>query len=350
MFENYINYVHPTFSLNGEKLDVLGLKIKAKTLVLSPNSFEKKLGELIFEWFDTNNFTEISTSGTTGTPKKIQISKQAMIASALATSQYFKIYQQAKALHCLPVQYIAGKMMFIRAIILGWDLVYVEPSSEPMKNLSINFDFVAMVPLQVENSINKLHLIKNIIIGGAKINSNLREQLLNASTNVYETYGMTETVTHIATKLVSETNFKALPNVFFKVDHRDCLVIHAPHVTDEIVVTNDIVELINEFEFVWKGRADNVINTGGVKIFPEKVEEKLDFYIKSRFFVAGIPDQRLGFKLILVVEGDYVDYNFATIKELSKFEIPKEIYFIKKFLETETAKIKRAEMIKLLTL
>lgn len=346
MYQQYINYVHPTFSLNGEKLDVFGLTQKAQTLILSNESHLYKLGVLILEWFNTNDYTEITTSGTTGTPKLIQIKKSAMVASALATAQHFNIPSHAKALHCLPVQYIAGKMMFIRAIILGWDLTYVEPSSDPLRHLNQKFDFVAMVPLQVENSITKMHLIDTIIIGGAKVNNDLRQRLLPLTTKVYETYGMTETVTHIAAKLISETNYKALPNVRFSIDSRECLVIQAPHVSLEPVVTNDMVELISATEFEWKGRVDNVINSGGIKIFPEKVEEKLEQYINERFFVAGIPDEKLGSKLVLIVEGSQKTYDLTEIKSLSKYEIPKQIYFVEKFLETETSKIKRKEIIK----
>ncbi|UYW01936.1 AMP-binding protein [Flavobacterium agricola] len=350
MHQKYINYVHPTFSLNGEKLDVFALHHKAEQLLQSKEEAFVKLGQLIVEWFNSNDYTEITTSGTTGTPKLIQIPKKAMVESALATGAYFNVPAKSKALHCLPVQYIAGKMMFIRAILLGWELTYVTPSSNPMQGQTEVFDFVAMVPLQVENALQQMHQIKKIIIGGAKVNTDLKKHLQHITTAVYETYGMTETVTHIAAKLVSETNYQALPNVYFSTDARGCLVIDAQRVANEPVVTNDVVTLLSETEFEWLGRADNVINSGGIKIFPEKVEEKLEPFISSRFFVAGIPDTKLGFKLILVVEGDFYALNLDAITTLNKYEVPKQVYFVPQFLETETSKIKRAAIIQQLNL
>jgi len=346
MQQNYINYVHPAFSLNNQKLDVLGLLKKGEALAASTADFEHKLGALILEWFDEKDYVELTTSGTTGTPKTIRISKKAMVASALATGKYFNVLEGTTALHCLPVQYIAGKMMFIRALILGWQLTYIAPSSNPLQGLTAHFDFVAMVPLQVQNAMDNLHQVKKIIIGGAKLNSELKQQLLPVSSKVYETYGMTETVTHIAAKLITEPHFTALPQVFFKTDSRGCLVIHAPQVGANNVITNDVVDLISETQFNWLGRADNVINSGGVKLFPEKIEEKLEPYIKQRFFVAGIPDEKLGFKLVLVVEGPKVALDFSKIAHVSKYEIPKEIFYVAQFIETETAKIKRTEILK----
>lgn len=345
MDQKYKNYVHPTFSLNGEKLDFFALKAKIIPLKNSNEEHFAQLANFIEQWFSDQDEVTLTTSGTTGKPKPIQVKKQAMVASALATASYFKIPANTKALHCLPVQYIAGKLMFVRAILLGWDLTYIKPTSNPMDNLNSEFDFVAMVPLQVENSLNKMQLIKQIIIGGAKLNTTLKNKLLEFDTQVFETYGMTETVTHIAAKRISETVFSALPNVTFKTDDRDCLVIDAPRVCDANVITNDVVDLISETKFVWKGRADNVINSGGVKLFPEKIEEKLEKYISTRFFVAGIPDEKLGFKLILIIEGEKQHINFDTMSELQKFEVPKQIYFVSEFLETETSKIKRSEIV-----
>ena len=345
---DYKNYIHPTFALNGQKLDFVSLVALSVKLLSSNQEHEILLGKLIEEWFNDQDYTTLTTSGTTGTPKLIKIKKDAMVQSAIASEKYFNIPGQARALHCLPVQYIAGKMMFIRAILLGWDLTYVAPNSSPLSNFNTRFNFVAMVPLQVENSLEKLHLIDTIIIGGAKVNTTLRQKLLGFKTKIYETYGMTETVTHIAAKLISEESFSALPNVEFFIDDRNCLGIHAPRVSDEDIQTNDIVSLNTKTSFKWLGRVDNVINSGGIKLFPEKIEEKLEPYINKRFFVGGIPDEKLGMKLVLIIEGENYSLDLKKIPTLSKFEIPKEIHFILQFLETDTSKIKRNEMLQMI--
>lgn len=344
----YLNYINPNFSLNKKKFNYLDLTKFATSCLASKFDHEIFLGELILEWFNTQDFITVTTSGTTGAPKNIKILKKAMIASCFASNQYFNIPENAKALHCLPIQYIAGKMMFVRALILGWDLTYIKPTSNPLEFLDDVFDFVAMVPLQVENSVEKLHKIKKIIIGGAKVNNSLKQNLLRLNVEIFETYGMTETVTHIAAKLISEEYFEALPNVDFYVDDRNCLGISAPRVSQEKIQTNDIVKLISNQKFEWLGRYDNVINSGGVKLFPEKIEEKLQPYIFKRFFVGGIPDQTLGYKLVLVIEGEPYPLDLTSIKTLNKFEIPKDIFFVPQFFETETSKIKRKEILNLL--
>jgi O-succinylbenzoic acid--CoA ligase len=173
---------------------------------------------------------------------------------------------------------------------------------------------------------------------------------------------MTETVTHIAIKklnnfdsvissAVEKSHYKTIPNIKITTDARGCLIIDAPKICDEKIVTNDLVELLSETEFNWLGRFDTVINSGGIKLIPEQIEEKLSEVIKQRFFVAGIPDAILGEKLILVVEGIENDNLFENIKNmefLSKYEIPKELFFVNSFLETDTQKINRKETLKLL--
>jgi len=247
------------------------------------------------------------------------------------------------ALQCLPVKYVAGKMMLVRAMILGLDLEFVAPSSHPMRNNEIDFDFVAMVPLQAQNSIQELQKVKKLIIGGAAVNKTLEKQLLKLKTEVYETYGMTETITHIAARKLGEKAFTVLPDVTVSYDDRNCLVIHAPKISDEVIITNDIVELVNENQFIFLGRIDNVINSGGIKLIPEQIENKLMSKIQQRFFISSKSDDELGEKLILVVEGDKVEFEHTIYEDLDKYEKPKEILFIPKFKETATGKIMRKE-------
>jgi len=198
-----------------------------------------------------------------------------------------------------------------------------------------------MVPLQVQNSIEALKNVKKLIIGGAKMDAVLEEKLLHLKTEVYETYGMTETITHIAAKKAGSNAFSVLPNVKIAKDDRGCLVITVPAISEESIVTNDLVEIVREDQFILLGRIDNVINSGGVKLIPEQIEAKLIDKITNRFFVTGVPDSLLGEKLILVIEGEKQDFDADFFNVLDKYEKPKEIVFVPKFKENENGKLLR---------
>ena len=335
--------VHNQFKLNGFHLDREDLCRVAYSFIKEGEDFEKPVGDFLLDWFDSKDYIEMFTSGSTGEPKTVIVKKQAMVNSAIATGDFFDLKPGNSALQCLPVKYVAGKMMLVRAMILGLDLEFVAPSSNPMRNNEIDFDFVAMVPLQAQNSIQELKKVKKLIIGGAAVNKTLEKQLLKLKTEVYETYGMTETITHIAARKLGEKAFTVLPDVTVSYDDRNCLVIHAPKISDEVIITNDIVELVNENQFIFLGRIDNVINSGGIKLIPEQIENKLMSKIQQRFFIASKPDNELGEKLILVVEGDKVEFDHSIYEDLDKYEKPKEILFIPKFKETATGKIMRKE-------
>ena len=334
--------VHNQFKLNGFQLDKDDLCRVAYSFIKEGEDFEKPVGDFLLDWFDSKTYVEMQTSGSTGTPKIIKVDKQAMVNSALATGDFFGLQAGNRALQCLPVKYVAGKMMLIRSIILGLDLDYVAPSSHPMEGLEEKYDFVAMVPMQAQNSLKELKNVKKLIVGGARISASLEKELMKLPTQVYETYGMTETITHIAAKRVGEKIFTVLPNVTISYDYRNCLVIHAPNIiAEETVVTNDLVELVNENQFKFLGRIDNVINSGGIKIIPEQVEQKLDGRIDNRFFIASKEDKELGEKVVLVVEGATMEIDPATFDVLDKYEHPREIIFIPKFKETENGKFLR---------
>jgi len=342
MFQNKI---HPNFKLNGRSFSIHEFLILAKTYVESYFEYEQECGQFLTNWLDTNDCIEVQTSGTTGKPKVIKINKLAMINSAIATGKFLQFSAGDSALCCLPVKYIAGKMMLVRAMVLGLEIDLVAPKSNPLENNFKNYDFVAMVPLQVENSLQKMNQIKQLIIGGAKVNQVLENQLNATSCQVYESYSTTETVTHIALKKIGEKAFTVLPNVFISVDERGCLVINAPQLNSDKIITNDMVEILSENQFIWKGRIDNVINSGGIKLFPEQIEEKLINRIPNRFFVAGIVDERLGEKVVLVIEGNEFSLDETIFNVLDKYEKPRAVYFVPKFLETETGKIKRKELL-----
>ncbi len=375
-----------------------------KSFILNRRSFESveellSFSEIISKdvfsflkcWFDTSDLITVRTSGSTGKPTTIQLKKEYMVNSAIATGDYFNVHEKTKALLCLSPNYIAGKMMLVRALVLGWQLEVIEPDSIPLKNTDSDYDFCAMIPLQLHNSLSQLQRIKKLIVGGGVISNELIDKLQGVSTKVYATYGMTETITHIAVKklnnfdiystqnkgfdcaqpdiyvslsAVERSHYTVLPNIKVTTDNRNCLIIDAPKVSDTEIITNDLVELISETEFKWLGRYDTIINSGGVKLIPEQIEKKLSTVIDCRFFVAGIPDEVLGEKLVLIVENINYDLNdeitilrqkrvsndkyiqnlksqILNLKQLSKYEIPKEIYVVEKFVETETKKIQR---------
>jgi O-succinylbenzoic acid--CoA ligase len=343
MYNPTYENVHNQFKLNGFHLNREDLCRVAYSFIKEGEDFEKPVGDFLLDWFDSKPFIEMQTSGTTGAPKIISVSKQAMVESALATGDFFGLQPGNKALQCLPVKYVAGKMMLVRAMILGLDLEFVAPSSHPLELLEMDFDFVAMVPLQAQNSLTELKRVKKMIVGGAAVSKNLEKQLLKLPTQVFETYGMTETITHIAARKLGEKAFTVLPGVTISYDDRNCLVIHAPRISDEVIVTNDIVELVNENQFIFIGRMDNVINSGGIKLIPEQIEEKLSQSMTHRFFIASKPDPELGEKVILVVEGETYDLGSDIYKDLDKYEKPKEVLFIPKFKETGSGKIMRKE-------
>jgi O-succinylbenzoic acid--CoA ligase len=332
--------------------------------------FSKELSEDIFSflelWFNEKDTIEVKTSGSTGKPKRILLKKEYMINSALATGNFFNLFENTKALLCLPVNFIAGKMMLVRALTLGWKLNFVAPISNPLKNIKSNYDFAAMVPLQLENSLVNISKIKKLIVGGASVSNNLLNKLQKIETEVFATYGMTETITHIAVKKLN--NFKSgilqekekeyysiLPNIKILKDERGCLIIDASKLSSEKIITNDLVEIISPTKFKWLGRLDTIINSGGIKLIPEQIEEKLTTIIEQRFFVAGIPDTILGEKLIMIIEAQKEEFyknelfqKIKHLKSLSKYEIPKKIYFVNQFVETETKKVNKNKTLKLI--
>jgi O-succinylbenzoic acid--CoA ligase len=352
------NKVHNRFKLNGLHYNHEDLKEVAYSLIKEGEFFEKATGNFLIDWLNDNDYLQVNTSGSTGIPKPITLKKQAMVNSAIATGDFFGLEPGHTALDCLPSHYIAGKMMLVRAMILGLELDYVEPSAHPIFDYEKHYDFCAMIPLQLKHTINYTHNIKTIIVGGSKITQPLLERIARTSTTkFYETYGMTETVTHVAVRRLTtkttkgEAFFNALPNVTFSQNDRECLVVNAPKLVDEPLVTTDIVDLKSETSFDFLGRIDNVINSGGIKLFPERIEDKLQPAIDERFIVAGEADDTLGERLVLLVENprdtaDSIAKRIKIIKGLTKYEVPKHIYIVDKFVETVNGKIQRGETIK----
>ena len=323
----------------------MGSRFPTKEALLTyTDTLSIAISPFLKEWFSESETISIKTSGSTGKPKWIKLQKKHMINSAKTTGDFFELGAGIKALLCLPVDYIAGKMMLVRSMYLGWHLDVIPSSSKPLEGLDQEYDFSAMIPMQLKNSLDVINRVKKLIVGGGAVDHNLENEIQSVSTLIFATYGMTETCTHVAVKKMNHekwTSFKTLKGVLISKDNRDCLVIDAPNVSHEQIITNDVVEIISSDAFHWKGRYDNVVNSGGVKLYPEEIEKKIAPYFDSRFFIAGVKDETLGEKLVLVIEGEESSISEAIYQDLTKYEIPKSIYYSPRFLETETQKIQR---------
>ncbi|WP_234734089.1 AMP-binding protein [Tellurirhabdus bombi] len=319
----------------------------------------------------------LKTSGSTGTPKPISLNRQQMRASAQLTGLTFGLQAGDEALVCLNVQYIAGIMMLVRGMELGLRLTVVEPVAQPLEGLQNPvFDFAAFVPLQLQTILTQspesrpiLDRMKAILVGGAAVSPSLAEQLQTLKVPVYSTYGMTETVSHIAIRRVNGPEasdvFSVLNGVEVGVDERSCLHITAAATNFQRQQTNDVVELLEQKEdrftaFRLIGRADSIINSGGVKIQPELIERVVaDALTRSgdsrRLFIAGLPDERLGQRVVLVTEGPPLAEEAIRViqeqtrSELGAYFVPKAVLAVPVFAETPTGKIDKKEILRILS-
>lgn len=347
--------LHPAFKLNGLDFssaeEVLNF---ADGLYEDGDDQEISVAQFLEEWFNLSETVSAKTSGSTGKPKFITLKKEHMINSAKATGAYFKTGNGTQALLCLSADFIAGKMMLVRAMVLGWDLHVVAPAKDSLTEYDNDYDFVAMVPYQVWHSLDALTKVKKLIIGGGRIPNELEEKLQQVNVEAFATYGMTETCTHVAIRRLNgparSEVYSALPDVKFSVDQNNCLIISAPNILDTPITTNDVVALKSPSSFIWHGRYDNVINSGGVKLYPEQIEAKLSSEIKNSFLVASEKDEQLGERVILVFEGDdaFKPNLSKAFEKLENLERPKKVYRVSKFPYTETGKIKRQDVLNML--
>ena len=347
--------IHPSFKLNGLQYSSIELLEFAKDLENKGTHYEINIGVFLQQWLEDKDTVNVKTSGSTGKPKEISLYKHQMVNSAKATGVFFKLGENTTSLLCLPSNYIAGKMMLVRAMVLGWNLHIVAPQKDALTQYDNDYDFVAMVPYQVAHSIAALNKVHKLIIGGGAISKELDAKLQEVDTEVFATYGMTETITHIAVRringLAKSNHYTALPNVKFIIDERGCLTICAPEISVENVITNDVVNLISPTSFEWLGRFDNVINSGGIKMHPEQIEEKLSTFLELPFIITSEKDTKLGERIILIFENkekkNPPDFSEA-FSYLTSYERPKKVYAFSKFPFTETGKINRLEVISLL--
>lgn len=316
--------------------------------------WEREIAEFLDEWNNELPYINMHTSGSTGEAKDIKLSKELMRESAERTLKLFNLQEGDHILLCLPVRYVAGKMMIVRALEGGLNLHASPPTSTPLRNVQGKFRFAAMIPLQViqtlKDDAKDLSRIEHLIIGGAALPAEVQLKLSELKGNFYETYGMTETATHVAIRKVSknpEQAFEALPGIRFSINEEECLKISFEGKSTFELQTRDSVKLIDDQHFIWLGRVDHIINSGGIKLHPEILENKLSGILNQRFYLVGVADKLLGQKLVLIVEGltpDKTELNILKSqieKRLDKYEVPKEIHFVKRFFETPNHKIKR---------
>ncbi|PLW97155.1 MAG: o-succinylbenzoate--CoA ligase [Marinilabiliales bacterium] len=339
----------------GRLLQFCHVKMREKHV----NAFEKELLAFIIDWFSPSQFINAQTSGSTGKPKEIQLLKKYMMASAVTTNSFFNLKKKDKILLCLPMSFIAGKMMVVRALAGSLDLYFSEPSSKPVI-IDEQIKFTAMVPLQVSSLLNEnidaIENIEKLIIGGAFISGLLFGQLQQIKTQVWQTYGMTETMTHIAIRKLNgakrQNRYQPLPGVSVKLDQRGCLVVKAKHLGVDELVTNDLADIEKNGTFQILGRVDDVIVSGGLKFNPVEIENKLSGIVSNDFFIGSLDDHELGQKLLLFIEkGGQVERRIFDIwsqleERLERLEMPKEIIFIGSFARTAAGKTDRISTIK----
>lgn len=312
--------------------------------------WERGVYRFILNFLDDSNVIFQKTSGTTGAKKTIELPKTAMLISAKNTIDFFQLKKGDVAVLCLPIQYIAGKMMVVRALLAGLNLKLIQPSGTPDFTNIEKTDFCAMVPMQANNLLQKnlWPEMKTLILGGAETGTELLEQLQQLQTQVYETYGMAETSSHVALKKLNgkqpETTFTALPDIQLSSDERDCLVIKTSYLPGKII-TNDRVEMVSANQFKWLGRFDNVINSGGIKIQPEILEKQFQGILQRQCAILGFPDELLGQKMVLVVEASENEKTEQILTKLAPYFdrklLPKTVCFFDQIPRNKSFKIDR---------
>lgn len=318
------------------------------------------------EWLSGATEFVVRTSGSTGDPKPITLRREQLIASARATGEALGLRPRCRALVCLPTGYIAGRMMLVRGLVLNLNMTVVEPSSDPFASLpsDTSFDFIAVVPLQLQvlldgppGYLDRLNAMQAILVGGGPLSAALEARVQTLDAPVYHTYGMTETVTHVALRRLNgdeaASTFQPLPGVEIGIDTRGCLRVKGPMTLDLWIQTNDLVEMQDDRSFRWLGRWDTIINTGGVKVQVEQVESALEEALRGlglgerRFFIGPLPDERLGHLVAAIVEGEPLgieteaEIQAALRHRLDRFALPRCFVYLPSLAETPTGKIDR---------
>jgi len=349
--------------INGRKVSFQAI-LEKKTVQVS--DFEANTFSFIRDWLSGADKFELQTSGSTGNPKIISVTRAQMITSARLTAEALELREHFNALVCLDPRHIAGKMMLVRSMEVGMGIFAIDPCANPLSKIPVDLTihFTALVPYQAKAILESKHphmldTLCSCIIGGGAVEPDLVERLQVYSTKIYSTYGMTETLSHVALRVLNGKNhsdfYQTLPGITVRTDDRSCLIISAPYLDGEIV-TNDIAEVTGKNNFRWVGRWDNVINSGGLKISSEILEGRIGqiftrLEISNSFFIQGIPDEKLGQRVALVMEAPLKKEMLEVIRQefihsFSPYEIPKVFFESDSFVYTNTSKINRQESFK----
>jgi len=316
------------------------------------SDFHLELFRFLEDWFDPSEEMIVHSSGSTGKPKPMVVKKKFMMQSACITCDFFGLESNDRILLCMSLNFIAGKMMVVRALVAGLDLYLMDPSGNPLKDTDVSFRFASMVPMQIFNSLQnpveaeRLREIGVLLIGGGVIDAALENALNDFPNAVYASYGMAETLSHIALRRVNglnaSLNFTPLPSVNLSLSEDSALIIDAPLVCEKRIFTNDVAEIKPDGSFRILGRKDNVIVTGGLKVQAETLEATLSTFIHVPFAISSLPDAKFGEIIVLVVEQPINE--FGLINMLPSFQVPKKILVVKSIPRTESGKIDRSAL------
>ena len=310
----------------------------------------------ILDWLDEKAYISVRTSGSTGTPKLINLQKSWMVSSALNTISALNLNSGLNSLLCLPARYIAGKMMIVRAFVGGFHLIIKKPAPQPFSDIGQSIHFAAVTPFQFYQSLDDIKNQENLtlLIGGGELGYGLKQKIRQLKCRVIQTYGMTETCSHVALKMLNghkkDNHYTVLPGISIDQDNRGCLTLHVSYMNNKKIITNDLVDIFSPQKFTWLGRNDNVINSGGIKIIPELVEVELAPVLKHRpFFIGSIPDSSLGEKALLVIECSSDCQKIVSAlralytQQKPGYQWPRILTFLPLLIKNENGKIQRQE-------
>lgn len=316
--------------------------------------WEKDIYRFILEWLEPKDHIIVKTSGSTGVPKEIRLQKKHMEHSAIQTCGFFNLNEGHDLLLCLPAVYIGGKMMIVRAVVLGCNLFITKPTADPFNRLNNPVDFAAVTPYQLAQSLKTLKkkpLVNTLIVGGGGLHPELEKATQDLPVDIFSTYGMTETSSHIALRRVNgkekEQYFTVIGNTHIEIDHRGCLVLEDRELFEGKLITNDLVAIRGEKSFEWKGRFDNIINTGSIKVIPEEIEQKIREFVEGDFVITSVDNQQLGQEIVLLCEAGQQDlreleaFRASLASSLPAYQNPRRVFEVSEIPLTTNGKIDR---------
>jgi O-succinylbenzoic acid--CoA ligase len=350
--------------LNGREFRYADIQQYPATTPFELNGYEAKVLDFCRQWLNGTQDVALHTSGSTGQPQPVLMKRHQLEASARRTGDYFDLGPGDRMLVCLNCEFVGGMMMLVRGFERRMHLTIVEPHADPLALVptEAKFDFASFVPLQLRAVLaaghaERLNQMKAILVGGAAVDASLAKQIRQLTVPVYLTYGMTETASHIALRRLNgpkpTTAYQVLPGIHVAQDARGCLTVRADVTDDQLITTNDRIKLLDAHTFEWLGRVDFVINSGGVKVQAEKVEQVLEVALAElglpgrRVFIAGRPDERLGEQVTAYLEGEPLpepqQQQLMSLlrKRLGKYERPRELVYVPQFQTTASGKLNR---------